>query len=293
MPPVLSTIDYAPVESFLKANCIECHGKDKQKGDITLHTYHDAASVIKDREVWQTVLEKVRAGEMPPKKKARPDKAQQVVFLRTIDQIFYQHDLTHPADPGRVTIRRLNRTEYNNTIRDLVGIDNQPASDFPSDDVGQGFDNIGDVLSVSPVLMERYISAADAVMQQALPLTPMPRVQHRLNARNIQPDFDERTIPTGDNRPMGVGKSLYSKYTVLVDGEYTVRFNVYPAELQDEGELPQAAILIDKKEIQTFDIVDSNKKQSQILEVKLPLPVGDHRFELALRRLGAMTTAIS
>ena len=178
--PEKINVDSAPVEAFLKANCVECHGPDKQKGDITLHTYHDAASVVKDRKVWETVLEKVRAGEMPPKKKARPDTAQQEVFLRTIDQIFYQHDLTHPLDPGQVTIRRLNRTEYNNTIRDLCGVDSQPAEDFPSDDVGQGFDNIGDVLSISPVLMERYLTAADAVMLHAAipsePAKPLPTI---------------------------------------------------------------------------------------------------------------------
>src|SRR5690606_29839192 len=73
-----------------------------------------------------------------------------------------------PHDPGRVTIRRLNRNEYNNTIRDLLGVDFRPADDFPSDDVGYGFDNIGDVLSMPPILLEKYLSAAESITSRVL-----------------------------------------------------------------------------------------------------------------------------
>src|SRR5436309_1484037 len=73
-----------------------------------------------------------------------------------------------PKDPGRVTLRRLNRAEYNNTVRDLCGIDFTPADDFPSDDVGYGFDNIGDVLSMQPILMEKYMAAADRILDAAI-----------------------------------------------------------------------------------------------------------------------------
>ena len=75
-------------------------------------------------------------------------------------------------DPGRVTIRRLNRSEYNNTIRDLIGIDFHPADDFPSDDVGYGFDNIGDVLSMPPILMEKYLAAAETISEEAIIVEP-------------------------------------------------------------------------------------------------------------------------
>ena len=83
---------------------------------------------------------------------------------------------TTPADPGRVTLRRLNRVEYNNTIRDLLGVDIQPADDFPADDIGYGFDNIGDVLAVSPLLFEKYLTAAERVVDKAFAdeLVPLP-----------------------------------------------------------------------------------------------------------------------
>src|SRR5262249_19009088 len=87
--------------------------------------------------------------------------------LAWIDARFGAVDCTKQRDPGRVTIRRLNRAEYNNTIRDLVGIDFQPADDFPADDVGYGFDNIGDVLSLPPLLMEKYLAAAGRIVEKA------------------------------------------------------------------------------------------------------------------------------
>src|SRR5712675_3547257 len=89
--------------------------------------------------------------------------------------LFHEFDRTGKLNVGRVTIRRLNRTEYNNTIRDLVGVDFKPAEDFPADDVGYGFDNIGDVLSVSPLLLEKYLSAAEAILDRAIVIADPPK----------------------------------------------------------------------------------------------------------------------
>src|SRR5438094_159202 len=100
---------------------------------------------------------------------------------------------------GRVTIRRLNRTEYNNTIRDLVGVDFHPAEDFPADDVGYGFDNIGDVLTVSPLLLEKYLSAAEAILDRAITIADPPKPTKQT--------FD--TIRTGSTKTAGeLGKIL-------------------------------------------------------------------------------------
>ena len=107
---------------------------------------------------------------MPPKKKPQPSKAEQDGFLKWIDGKLLKIDCTAPKDPGRVTLRRLNRAEYNATIRDLCGVTITPADDFPADDVGYGFDNIGDVLSIQPVLLEKYMAAADQVLESALPV---------------------------------------------------------------------------------------------------------------------------
>src|SRR6185437_5657998 len=98
----------------------------------------------------------------------RPKVEEIEAFLAAVNGIFAKHDGAARPDPGRVTIRRLNRVEYNNTIRDLVGVDFQPADDFPADDSGYGFDDIGDVLTLPPVLFERYLAAAEKVMSVAI-----------------------------------------------------------------------------------------------------------------------------
>src|ERR671933_616796 len=101
------------------------------------------------------------AGLIPLKKKSQPAADEKKAVLTWLDAELAKTACTGPIDPGRVTLRRLNRAEYNNTVRDLLGMDFQPAEDFPSDDVGYGFDNIGDVLAVSPLLFEKYLTAAE------------------------------------------------------------------------------------------------------------------------------------
>ena len=102
---------------------------------------------------------------MPPADhEPRPSGAEAATLVQWIDQAVFDVDCGHTHDPGHVTIRRLNRAEYNNTIRDLIGVSLRPADDFPSDDVGNGFDNMGDVLSLSPLLLEKYLTAAESVI---------------------------------------------------------------------------------------------------------------------------------
>src|SRR5262249_40988038 len=105
---------------------------------------------------------------MPPEGKPQPSAAERRVITDWIDGLLKPPDAGQESNPGRVTIRRLNRAEYNNTIRDLFGFECHVADDFPSDDVGYGFDNIGDVLTLSPILLERYMTAAEKIAAQAI-----------------------------------------------------------------------------------------------------------------------------
>ena len=104
---------------------------------------------------------------MPPIEEEQPEEKRRQAVATWLERELARIDRVTPPDPGRVTARRLNRTEYNNTIRDLLGVETRPADDFPQDDSGYGFDNIADVLSLSPVLMEKYVTAADAVAREA------------------------------------------------------------------------------------------------------------------------------
>jgi len=165
-PPDFTT----DVKPLLQDYCYKCHGNGKKKGGLAL----DAVATLQDQKTWGHVLENLRTGEMPPDDAKQPTVDEREKLMKWIDLVVFAVDPDNP-DPGRVTLRRLNRVEYNNTIRDLVGVDFQPADDFPADDSGYGFDDIGDVLTLSPVLFERYLAAAEKVMSMAILNDHKPR----------------------------------------------------------------------------------------------------------------------
>jgi mono/diheme cytochrome c family protein len=148
-------------------HCVACHGKNKSEGGVAFDAYASEPAAMKDIEVWRKAAELLRAGLMPPEGKPRPTTDERDAFNAWVDAAVFRVDCGGPTDPGRVTLRRLNRGEYNRTIRDLIGIDFRPADDFPADDTGYGFDTIGDVLSVPPLLTEKYLAAAEQIIDRA------------------------------------------------------------------------------------------------------------------------------
>ncbi|PAW89357.1 MAG: hypothetical protein B9S33_02950 [Pedosphaera sp. Tous-C6FEB] len=187
--------------SFIEKHCRECHGGKSTKADLNLVKLDRSdAAILKNRKVWMNVLTQVGAGEMPPKKQARPSLPEIEQFTRAVESAFERAEATMPLDPGRVTVRRLNRNEYHNTVRDLLRVDFNPTESFPADDIGHGFDNIGDVLTLSPLLMERYLDAAETIAQRVLvEKPPKPGVRY-LSGRYLQPNNAQ--TPQDRFRPM-------------------------------------------------------------------------------------------
>ncbi|HYW79404.1 MAG TPA: DUF1592 domain-containing protein [Thermoguttaceae bacterium] len=158
------------VRPFFERHCFGCHEGSDAEADLRLDTLADSPPVARDGEAWKKwnrVLQRVGSGEMPPKPLPRPDKVELDRVVAWLQKSM-QTAAADSADPGKVTIRRLNRAEYANTVRDLLGVEFKADEQFPADDVGYGFDNIGDVLSLSPLLMEKYLAAADGISQEAL-----------------------------------------------------------------------------------------------------------------------------
>ena len=118
------------MQAFLVLHCAECHGTSEPEGDVTLSLPADDAGLIAERKLWETALRRLEAGEMPPQDRPRPTPAEAETFTTALRKRYAAADLRMPADPGRVTMRRLNRVEYLNTIRDLVGVDFDPTADF-------------------------------------------------------------------------------------------------------------------------------------------------------------------
>ncbi len=147
--------------------CYDCHGYGSDKGGVVLDGFADEAA-LRDNALWLRVLKNVRSHIMPPADKPQPSEDEVASLIHWIKRDAFALDPARP-DPGRVTVRRLNRVEYRNTIRELLGVDHNTAEEFPADDTGHGFDNIGDVLSLSPMLLEKYLDAAQDVIAQAVP----------------------------------------------------------------------------------------------------------------------------
>lgn len=157
--------DVAPL---LGKYCYDCHGDGASKGGLAMDEFADLSQHLGDRKHWLAVWQNVRSQVMPPSDKDQPTPAEIRQLLSWIEGGVFKLDPANP-DPGRVTIRRLNRTEYQAAVFDLLGVDYDTRGIFPADDTGYGFDNIGDVLSISPLLMEKYLQAADEIVELALP----------------------------------------------------------------------------------------------------------------------------
>ena len=249
---------------FLKKHCFACHGEGKVKADLSFVKFKDDDSVLANRKVWDNVTHMLKAREMPPSEKPQPDPAEVDAVNRAIAGIFDRFDNARP-NAGRVTIRRLNKTEYNNTIRDLIGLDIKAADDFPADDVGSGFDNIGDVLSVSPLLLEFYMSAAEKILDEAIVIADSPRPTKLV--------FDK--IRTSSIRTAGeLGKTASFE-----EGRYHIRCKVAGDQI---GEEPVRVLLrVAGRAVKEFAI-NARPDQPEVIEATVPMKAETGRVAVAL-----------
>jgi len=178
----------AATQALFAETCSECHNATDADGGIDVAEYASIESLSVRREGWGNILDKLRSGEMPPSGVARrQDRID--ALIRFLDAELERVDRNAKPDPGRVTLRRLNRSEYTNTIRDLLSVSFRADESFPADDSGEGFDNIGDVLTVSPVLMEKYLAAAEQIAERALGTAVLPKpiqVEYRYETNNLR-----------------------------------------------------------------------------------------------------------
>ncbi|MDQ1471718.1 MAG: hypothetical protein QOJ99_3198 [Bryobacterales bacterium] len=242
------------VQPFMAKNCYGCHSASLKTADLDLQSFKTVDSVAHDNATWAKVLQKIRSGEMPPKGLTRPDQEQVAAVTRWIESEFDREDKLVKPDPGHITARRLNRAEYNNTVRDLVGVNFHPADDFPQDDSGYGFDNIGAVLSLSPVLMEKYMVAAEKVSRAAL-FGPdvMKPVMERHQPPYREYPLSRETKTDYDKTGLSMPQAMHWTHRFPVDGEYL--FRVVPEGRRPAGSDPiEMAVWVDGKQVQTMSV---------------------------------------
>ncbi len=242
------------VQPFLAKNCQMCHNAKLKTAEIDFSQFKTDADAENGTETWEKAVDKLKAGSMPPQGLPRPKQPDIDVVVKWMEGAVARADDRAKPDPGRVTAHRLNRAEYNNTVRDLLGVDIRPADEFPQDDSGYGFDNNGDVLSISPVLMERYLTAADKVVRNALygPENLKPTLVRK---QPTSPKFEYFDRPQGDYDLTGLNmpNALHAEQWFPVEGDYTFRVAL-------EGRRPAGSepvnigVWMDGKQIQTITI---------------------------------------
>jgi mono/diheme cytochrome c family protein len=200
--------------------CLTCHTqkmKEQGKVPIALDTL-DIAKISANAETWEKVVLKMRAGQMPPAAAARPSTADRAAFLNWVESELDKSAAANP-NPGRTeAFHRLNRAEYRNAVRDLLGLDMDVSALLPPDDVSYGFDNIAGVLKISPTLMERYLVAAQRVSRLAIG-TPQPAIN--VDYYRIADDLSQESHLPG--LPLGTRGGTLISYVFPMDGEYEIR----------------------------------------------------------------------
>jgi hypothetical protein len=246
-----------PQRPLVDQYCAGCHNEKLKSGNMSLAKL-DLAHPGQNAELAEKVIRKMRAGMMPPAGLPRPNAAAAKVFLTSLETGIDQAAALHP-NPGRPALHRLNRTEYANSVRDLLAIDVDVAALLPTDDMSHGFDNMADVLTISPALMEGYIRAAGKISREAvgdttaLPLTStysIPRVASQM--RHV------------DGTPFGTRGGMAVVHDFPADGEYTFRLGFYyvpegPLFGQNMGKGQQIEIAVNGERVALLDINPSMK----------------------------------
>lgn len=255
---------------LIQSHCSKCHGGKEPAGNLILSNQVNLDDLAKNRALWNKIIFNVKSRTMPPN--GGLDDAQRLQIVT-----WYERALSSDcklADAGRVTLRRLNRLQYQNTVQDLLGIKLDLTKDFPSDDVGEGFDNIGDVLTVSPLLFEKYLSAAELATAAAIK-TP----------REFDLEFDlgsmalTEGVSLTDNAELGYFATgiASAEFVTTEAGEYTLEFSAWAQQAGTE-----AARLLIVSDHNVLGLVSVTAKNGEIAEFKIPanIKAGQHTLTL-------------
>ncbi len=262
--------DVERVEGFLSQHCTACHNDQTKLAGLSLQDIDSAPA-----HVWEGAATRLRKGLMPPKGSPQPSADDRDAVVAWMERRFTAASAEQEIEPGRVTMRRLNRAEYNNTVRDLLGVHFRPADDFPPDDTGYGFDTIGDVLSISPVLMERYLRAADQIADSVIDLRPAPEVTvaEYLADKEEQYRRIDQDDPLGYPYPPG---DFETKHFFPYDAEYDISILVKDSRSGEAKKVsPTLTLWLDGQPLGTWTVVDGEYEQGYFT-VRKPVSAGEH-----------------
>ncbi len=263
--------DVAPL---LARYCIECHGEAKSKGGVRLDGLSSLRQSLELIEDLETAREMVGTREMPPKDKPQPSDHERLILDQWLEGVLAYVPPDAKPDPGWFTIHRLNRNEYRNTLRDLLGIDPAAmdlAAKLPKDDTGYGFDNIADVLSTSTLSVEQYLDAAERAIDAAL--GPMIEVSTKPKPLGpLKAAKNSSALGSGGFMLLSDG-AVQSPFTAPVQGEYLISIEAWETHAGDE--YSSLVLRIDGKPVHTFE-VKGTRDAPQTFEHRVKLKAGPH-----------------
>jgi hypothetical protein len=293
------TFDQHSVWQTWKIYCDTCHFGPKARAGVNLESL-DLANLDSNGALWEKVLRKLRGREMPPPGAPRPDADTYMSLVKAIESERDRLSDVRP-NPGRPTLHRLNRAEYANAIRDLLALEVDVSEMLPTDDAGYGFDNIGDVLTVSPSLLERYLLTAGKISRQAVGDVAMP------------PAYQTYDIPHGlrqDDRmskdlPVGSRGGTAVNHLFPVDGEYEISLGLQRGradEILGTGRERKLDLRFDDQRLELFTIAPTGRRANintatgtdpeANLKVRLPVKAGTHTLAAAFLKDSVMQEGI-
>jgi hypothetical protein len=249
-------------QAVINQYCLACHNQKLKTGGIVLEGL-EIGKVGDHADVWERVLRKIRSGEMPPRGLPRPPAQEYAAFGRSLEESLDRAGASNP-NPGRPAIHRLNRTEYSNAIRDLLGLDIDAGASLPADNTSFGFDNIAAVLSMSPSLLERYVSAGRSISRLAVgDLKAKPTKDHYEPPRDPAAARRPRNERVGDDLPFDSRGGVEFKRYFPLDAEYLIQIKMKPD--------PQIA-------------AEEGIEKPVVYELRLPLKAGLHAVGVTFPR---------
>ncbi|HEY7170345.1 MAG TPA: DUF1587 domain-containing protein, partial [Vicinamibacterales bacterium] len=278
-PAAARTTGASPNRALLDRYCVTCHNERLRTGNLVLAgDAVDPDHVAGAAAVWEKVVQKLRSGAMPPAGRPRPDATAAAAFVSSVEASLDRAAAESP-NPGRPTIHRLNRAEYANAIRDLLALEVDAASLLPPDDAGFGFDNNADVLTISPGLFERYMSAARKVARLAV---GDPALRPAVDAYEVSRYLlqDDRV---SEDTPFGSRGGIAIRHYFPLDAEYVVKVQL---QRRRAGEAQQLEVRVDGVPVKLFQVGGppaarsaddaENQSPSGAFEVRMPVKAGPH-----------------
>ncbi len=256
------------IQPLLKKHCIDCHSGSEPDAGVTLDHFDKPVDFLKARRLWERCIQRVELKEMPPSESSTMTDQERAQFKQWINSTISEYECGLTPNPGQVTLRRLNATEYRNTIKEFLKVDYTPALNFPGDDVGYGFDNIGDVLTLPPLLMEKYFLAAEEISRQVFLTPPAGETFHAEYAGSqLKGDGNGASLRT----LASVGTATLSE-KLPWGGPYEIKITLSADQAGDEA--AQATVFVDDKPIKKLS-VSNDTSAPKVFKIEQRLKKGD------------------